>query len=102
MCNTTQKISNQWRFMEHIYFIINFRNAKECVSNPQALISNNFKNDVLIAILVSEVTMPYDWVIISFVMHEIDDCKHIGTFFVLTDLQLMCNVNYSWFCKYSS
>ncbi len=88
--------------MEHIYFIINFLNAKDCVSNPQALFTNNFKNDVLIAILVSEVTMPYNWVSLSFVKHEIDDCKHIGTFFVLIDLQLMRNVNYSWFYKYSS
>lgn len=88
--------------MEHIYFIINSKNAKECVSNPQASISDNFEHDVLIAILVSEVTMPYNWVVISFVMHEIDDCKHIGTLFVLIDLQLMFNVNYSWFGKYSS
>jgi hypothetical protein len=88
--------------MEHIYFIINSKNAKECVSNPQGLISNNFKNDVLIAILVSEVTMPYNWVVLSFVMHEIDDCKHIKTLFVFIDLQSMCNVNYSRFCKYSS
>jgi hypothetical protein len=88
--------------METYGFIINSKNAKECVSNPQALINHNFKNDVLITILVSEVTMPYNWVIILFVMHEIDDCKDIGMFFVLIDLQLMCNVNYSWFYKYSS
>ncbi len=75
--------------MENIYFIIISKNAKECTSNPQALINNNFKNDVLIAILVSELIVPYDWVVLSFVMHEIDDCKHIGTFFVLIDLQLI-------------
>jgi len=88
--------------MEHAYFIINSKSAKECTSNPQALISNNFKNDVLIAILVSELIVPYNWVVLSFIMHEIDDCKHIGTFFVLIDFQLMCNINYSWFYKYSS
>jgi hypothetical protein len=102
MCITTQKNSNQSKLLEHIYFIISFKNAKECVSYPQALINNNFKNDVLIAILVSEVAMPYNWVVLSFVMHGIDDCKHIGTFFVLIDLQLMCNVNCNWFYKYSS
>jgi hypothetical protein len=48
----------------------------KCVTNPQTLIDNGFKNYALVVIFILKVTFPYCQTILLSIVHVINLCEH--------------------------